>query len=185
MSLEVASGPEPQAALMDFESVYDAEAGYVWLSLRRLGVQASDLPDLTQEVFLRAFRGWAELDHSRPVRPWLFGVALRVALDFKRLARHRKEVASSPATLQLVDPAGRADEGLRFPQEVELFRQAIAQLEPKRKAVFILHELDGYSVPEIAESFKTPLNTVYSRLRLAWRDLRRAMHNPPPDPAHE
>jgi RNA polymerase sigma-70 factor (ECF subfamily) len=185
VSLELASGPVPRTALMDFESVYDAEADYVWVSLKRLGIQATDLPDLTQEVFLRAFRGWVQLDHSRPIRPWLFGVAVRVALDFRRLAHHRKEVSPSSGLVQLVDPARLADETLRFPQEIELFRRAIAALEPRRQAVFILHELDGYSVPEIAASFDAPLNTVYSRLRLAWRDLRRAMRHRRLSPGHE
>ena len=67
-----------------FRQIYEAELGYVYTSLRRLGVKVRHLEDLTHDVFLVVHRKLDDYDSSRPLRPWLFGIAYRVALDHKR-----------------------------------------------------------------------------------------------------
>jgi RNA polymerase sigma-70 factor (ECF subfamily) len=49
--------------------------------------------------------------------------------------------------------------------------KALDTLDLDRRAVFVLHELDELSMPEIAAALSIPLNTAYSRLRLARADL--------------
>ena len=51
---------------------------------------------------------------------------------------------------------------------------ALEQLELKRRAVFILHELDGYPIPEVAAALGVPTATAYSQLRLARQDFSKA-----------
>src|SRR5688500_6597311 len=75
-----------------FQSVYQAEVSYVWESLRRLGVHPADIEDLAHDVFVTAYDRLDDYDPSRPIRPWLFGIAYRVALDHRRSARVRREV---------------------------------------------------------------------------------------------
>ena len=58
-----------------FEAVFEAELGYVWTSLRRLGVQPRDLEDVAHEVFLKAYGSFSSYDSNRPIRPWLFAFA--------------------------------------------------------------------------------------------------------------
>src|SRR6266849_1516490 len=81
----------------DFDAIYGAEFPYVWHSLRRLGVQGRDLEDLTHDVFATAFRRRADYDPSRPMRPWLFGIAFRVASEFRRRAHTARVVADETA----------------------------------------------------------------------------------------
>jgi RNA polymerase sigma-70 factor (ECF subfamily) len=45
----------------------------------------------------------------------------------------------------------------------------------ERRAVFVMHEIDGLPVPEVAQALAVPLNTAYSRLRLARRDFATAI----------
>jgi RNA polymerase sigma-70 factor (ECF subfamily) len=45
--------------------------------------------------------------------------------------------------------------------------RALEKLPLEQRAVFVLHDIDGVSAPEIARALEVPLNTVYSRLRLA------------------
>src|SRR5262245_47602718 len=78
------------------EDLFKAESSYVWNTLRRLGVQERDLEDLTHEVFLTVHRRLGDYDATRPVRPWLFGIALRTALRYRELARHRRELVTEP-----------------------------------------------------------------------------------------
>ena len=164
--------------LKDFESVYRAEWAHVWLYLQRLGAEERELFDLTQEVFIRAFRAWHRCDFSRPLRPWLCGIAYHVMLGYRRLARHRLEIAVENAEAQDVNPSG--DDVVAHGEHRRLFLTLLKGMEIHRRAVFILHEIEGYTAPEIAEALAEPLNTVYSRLRLARRDFAavvREMHS--------
>ena len=57
-------------------------------------------------------------------------------------------------------------------QRCRILREALDKLDVKKRDVFVLHDIEGYSMPEIAEIVEAPLNTLYSRLRLARRELR-------------
>ncbi len=146
---------------------------YVWNALRRLGVRHEDLEDLTHDTFVAVYKQWAGYDSKRPLRPWLFGFALRVASDHRRLARHRFEV--SPDDEEQRDDAPNAADVLLQKERNAFAHAALAALELNRRAVFILHELDGSTVPEIAAAFEIPVATAYSRLRLAREDFAAAV----------
>jgi RNA polymerase sigma-70 factor (ECF subfamily) len=148
-----------------FRAMFDAEFDYVWTSLRRLGVQARDLEDVTHEVFIEVYARLDRYDRARPIRPWLFAFAFRFASDYRRLARHRVEVMDHPA--EPVAPALGADEALVERQAHALIAQALEAIDIDRRGVFILHELDECPMAEIASSLGIPLNTAYSRLRVA------------------
>jgi RNA polymerase sigma-70 factor, ECF subfamily len=143
---------------------------YVWNALRRLGVARDDLEDLTHDTFVAVFRQWQGYDPTRPLRPWLFGFALRIASDHRRLARHRLEVPADGA--EPADLAPGAVELLLQREREALAQQALQSIELGRRAVFILHELDGATLPEIAAALDLPLGTAKSRLRLAREDFQ-------------
>lgn len=151
-------------AEVSFESLYHQEFPYVVRSLRRLGVGPADLPDLCHEVFLAVFQKLNSYDPSRPVRPWLFGFAFRAASE-ARGRTHRRRETSDDALAEhpsLSDPHSSAESNLAR----TLVLEALSTLPEERRAVFILHDLDGCSAPDIASSLGIPLNTVYSRLRV-------------------
>ncbi len=175
---EVAAQPNTSAVpasttVPDFRSVYREQCPFVWRVVRRLGVRDTEVEDLVHDVFAAAYRSWASLDPSRPVRPWLYGVCFRVVGDHQRKHSTTRE---QPAE-RIVDTAG----GERGPAEVAERRQGLTlaqriidELELERRAVFVLHELEELQMPEIAQTLGIPLNTAYSRLRLARRDFEAA-----------
>ena len=73
----VASESEPRAVSVDFDSLYRAQFGFVWRSLRRLGVSLHALDDAAQEVFLVVHRRFHELSLERSPKAVLFGIAQR------------------------------------------------------------------------------------------------------------
>lgn len=151
--------------------VFAQEFRYVWNSMRRLGVHERDLEDVTHEVFVRVHDQWSLFELERPLRPWLFGIALGVAMNYRRLARHRVDlVAELP---DVSDPAQHAEASLERRQQAELVHAALQRVAIEQRAVLVLHELDGFSVPEIAATLGLSVNTAYSRLRLG-RDAFRA-----------
>jgi RNA polymerase sigma-70 factor (ECF subfamily) len=156
-----------------FRAVFEAEFDYVWLSLRRLGVQERDLEDVAQDLFVQVFRRLDIYDASRPLRPWLFAFAFRCASDWRRQARHRVELLG-----ERVEPAGlapSADDRLAREEDRALLHRALEQVEIHRRAVLILYELDEVPMREIADSLGIPLFTAYSRLRLARDELTAAL----------
>ncbi len=165
----MAAGATP----VDFRAVYAAEFGYVWNTLRRLGVQARDLEDLCHDVFVVVFRNLDAYDARRPMRPWLFGIAFRVASDYRRSARHRREVPREPTDVPSPSPA--ADDLVMRRERQHLVVRALEALERGRRAVFVMHDIDGHVMPDIAAALGIPLNTAYSRLRLARADFAAAV----------
>jgi RNA polymerase sigma-70 factor (ECF subfamily) len=158
--------PQPRAPEpVDFTALFHAESSYVWTTLRRLGVRDRDLEDLVHEVFLVVHRHLSDYDSGRPIRPWLFGIAFRVAAGYRRLARTQRELVSD--SVEAVDESAAADELVAAKQAQALVLEALDMIDIERKAILVMHEFDGQPVPVIAETLGVPLNTAYSRLRLA------------------
>jgi len=164
---KTARGPQyvdvSESELAAFDDVYKREFAYVWKTLGRLGVAPADVPDAVHDVFVVVYRRWSELDSTRSIRPWLFGVARRVAA-----ARRRKDrdVLSEP------EPIG--SDGALVPRR-DLLWKLLAALDDDRREVVILHDLEGYTGADIARMLGIPLFTVHSRLRLARAELAEAV----------
>jgi RNA polymerase sigma-70 factor (ECF subfamily) len=166
MARPVATEPGATGDPLDFETVFEQELGYVVHTLRRLGVREADVEDVAHDVFITVQRLLPTFEQSRPLRPWLFGIALRAAQNYRRRVVRRGEVTTDEFG-DTADDAPGADAHLEVKQARGLVLEALEALDDDRRAVFILHDLDGRPVPEIAEALSIPLNTAYARLRLA------------------
>jgi len=156
------------------ELAYREHFTHVWHTLRRFGVADRDLEDAVHEVFIVAHRRLDSFDRSRPIRPWLSGIAWRVASDDRKRARNRREMVGI-----VVEPAtGGPDaaQQVAAARDRELVHRALSELPDDQRVVFVMHEIDGFSMPEIRDALGAPLNTLYSRLRLARRKFRAAVH---------
>jgi RNA polymerase sigma-70 factor (ECF subfamily) len=149
----------PGTGLEIFDEIYEREFDYVSRTLGRLGVPHGDIADAVHEVFLVLYRRWNEVDRTRTLRPWLFGVARRLAANARTKRREALTNADTPAS---VDP---------LTAKRNLVWNALQELDEDRRTVIILHDLEGHTGAEIAELLDIPANTVHSRLRLARADL--------------
>src|SRR3954466_3471664 len=165
--------PAPAPERLDFREIFETQFSYVWHVLKRLGVAERDVEDLAQQVFLQVHGQLPKFVSTRPLRPWLFSFAYHAASNYRALSRHRVEL--SIVAPEQVDALPMADEQLITRQELELAELALSRVSLERRAVLLLHEVEGHSVPEIAESLSIPLNTAYSRLRLARQEYEQAV----------
>lgn len=149
--------------------VFDAHFSYVWISLRRLGVRESELEDQAHEVFLKVHTRLDDYDPGRPIRPWLFAFCVRLAGDYRRLARHRVEVLGAP--LEGVASERPADARIEAAEERALLTRALDAIDLDRRAVLVMHEIDEVPIPAVAEALGIPVATAYSRLRQARIDF--------------
>jgi RNA polymerase sigma-70 factor (ECF subfamily) len=158
----------------DLERLFRAHFSYVSHSLLRLGVPDRDVDDLTHDVFLTVHKRLPELDPDRPIRPWLFGVAFRHASEYRRRAPRRRELMMEEPP-EVEDDARAPDSEASGRQMRQQALRALAALDPDKRAVLVMHDIDGHTAPEIAEALGIPMNTVYSRLRAARERFREAV----------
>ena len=161
------------APKLDFRTMFELEMAYVMRTLRRLSVAPGDVEDLAHEVFIAAHAQLDRYDTSRPLKPWLFGFAFRIASHYRRKARRETPLVDTDA---LTAPTDAPDALLEKERKRQVVLDALDSIELSRRAVFVLHELDGFTCQEIAKSQDIPIGTVYSRLRLAREDFSAAIH---------
>jgi RNA polymerase sigma-70 factor (ECF subfamily) len=156
----------------EFSAAYREHVDFVWRVLARRGVATAELEDATQEVFVVAHRRWGAWDGQATMRAWLYGVACRVASTHHRGRRRAQRKHDS---LDAGPPEPGLDVRLEDRDRLAALAQAIDQLEPEDREIFVLAELESLTVPEIAQMLGRNLNTIYSRLRRARARIVRAM----------
>ena len=146
---------------------YQREIDYVFRTLRRLGVSPSEVDVLAQEVFLALRQSWREYDPARPLRPYLFGIAFRIASTHQR--RRRREVVLAVVEPDELSPG--PDQALQAKQTRAVVLAALEKLPLPRRAVLVMYDLDDVPMDQVAAALGIPLFTAYSRLRKARREL--------------
>lgn len=139
-------------------------------SLRRFGVVDSALDDAVQQVFIVAARKLSSIETSGE-KPFLMGVAVRVASDVRRTWRRRREVSESEAG-EPVDPQLSPEDLLDQKRALQMLDQVLSGMPIELRAAFTMFEIEGMTSPEIALALGIPLGTAASRLRRA-RELFR------------
>jgi RNA polymerase sigma-70 factor (ECF subfamily) len=156
------------AACLD---AFQKEVEYVYRTLRRLGTAVSEVEDLTQEVFLALRGSWIAYDPGRPLRPYLFGIAFRIASAHQR--KRNREVAFG--IVEVGDTGPGPDDALQAKQARALVLAALERIPLPRRAVLVMHDIDDVPVSDVASALAIPRFTVYSRLRKARRELESAL----------
>ncbi len=166
----------PSGQTLAFRALYDANVDFVWRNLRRLGVSMSEVDDRTQEVFVVAHRRWDSFEEQgHGPRAWLFQIVLWVVSDMRRhRRRHPEDADGGVAGANRSNPPPQLDD-LARKEAVEQLDRALSTMEVGRRAVFVLHEIEEMTAPEIAQTLDIPLNTVYSRLRVAREEFESAL----------
>ena len=149
-----------------FEDVYRDYYHFVWRNARRLGCSDDWAEDAAHEVFLIVNRRLAEFEGRSSVRTWLFSITYRVVHRLRRnRARYARGLDEYARTPRLVArPHERAD-------AQQTLMRLLAQLDERRRLVFILVELEGMTMEEVAGCLGIPTGTVGSRLRKARQHL--------------
>jgi RNA polymerase sigma-70 factor, ECF subfamily len=154
------------------EEIYKQHVDFVTRTLRRCGVDSSDLSDATQEVFLTVHRTLSDFEGRCSVTTWLFTICRSTARDRRERAYRRHEVRDDAAACSGFDNRADPDAQAQRNQMVRLLETLLAELVQEQREVFMLFEIEGFTGEEVAEAVGAPLGTVYSRLRLARQAFR-------------
>jgi RNA polymerase sigma-70 factor (ECF subfamily) len=145
----------------------------------RLGMSSADADDLVQATFLEVMRAAPRFDPSLPLRGWLYGLASIMARRHRRtLARTAKRLLGWASLTWSDSPKTPAAE-LDRDRELQRFQLAFMRISPKKREVFVLVVLEGLSGEDAARALQVPVNTVWTRLHHARRELREALEQTP------
>ena len=164
---------EENAPPLGLEALFEAHYADVWRLLRRFGVRSSELDDAAQEVFWVAARKLADIQAGRE-RSFLYGVALRVASNLLRKEKARPAATDLDSLPELHDKSPSPEQRLEQRRARELLDAVLLRLPLELRTVFILAELEGIPVKEIAELEEIPIGTASSRLRRAREEFSAA-----------
>jgi RNA polymerase sigma-70 factor (ECF subfamily) len=141
-------------------------ADWIWRTLRRFGVPERDVADVAQHVFVTFFQHAADVELGKEA-PYLAAVAVKVAANARRKRERSPEVLGEDLeSLRLT--AGRTPEDLLSEKQLrQELDQGLDTLPFEQRTVFVLYELEGFTLPEIAQALAIPLGTATSRLRRA------------------
>jgi RNA polymerase sigma-70 factor (ECF subfamily) len=157
----------------EFEQIFRAHSDYVWRTLRTLGVHPSHLDDALQETFLVVHQRLGEFRGDAELKTWIYAVTYRVAQNFRRKVHNHFSHAELPTTVPSSSPSPA--DSVAFDQAAHFVAAFCESLPVERRDVFVLCLLEERSAPEAAALLGVPLNTVYSRLRLARLEFRSAL----------
>ena len=166
--------PSPSAAPeTGLETIYRRHQGLVRWVLRARGVPQAALEDHVHDVFLAILRRLPERDPEVPMRTWVAGVARNVSFTHRRTAARQQQRA-----LRLVPPDDppRPDEVLERREAWQALSEFLDDLGPEQREVFVMVEVTGMRVSELAETMGMPANTLHSRLKVARTRFSQRFH---------
>ncbi len=159
------------------QAIYKEYFDFVWSSARHLGATSDVIDDVVQDVFIVIHSKLATLQRPEALRSWIYGIVRRTASDYRRSRRTRDAAGARlgaelksgrPSQLSPLDMAERN-------AELELLESVLAELDEPKREVFVMVEVLEMTVPEVVQSLEIPLNTAYSRLRLARQSFEEAL----------
>jgi RNA polymerase sigma-70 factor, ECF subfamily len=152
--------------------LFDRYASYIQRVLTRiLGYAEPERADLLHEVFVRALEKVAELKSARSLKPWLAGIAVFTAQEWLRRRKRRGpllppedgEARTAPQT----SPEAR--------QAVAAFYELVSRFDEHERSAFILRQLEGMSLQEVADTCDVSLSTARRRIDRAEAEFQRLL----------
>lgn len=165
-----------------FRNLYLAHRSEVHRIIYRLLGPAGDVEDVIQEVFIQVHRSIGNFRGQSKFSTWLHRVAVNVALQ--HLRRKRATVVSKSddrVEERAAEEGGQASpsESLETQERLQAVYRALDQISPKKRAVLVMHDMQGLSAQKIAELVGSPVFTVRTRLFYARREFYRRIVGDP------
>jgi len=157
--------------LVAFERLYRENERKVFGLCFRLSSDPALAEELTQEVFVRAWRKLSSFRGESAFSSWLYPLTVNVALSERRSRRRRDArivATEDPASLERAPRSPAPEAGFDL-------EKAMAALPPGARAVFVLHDVEGRTHEEIARLLGLAPGTSKAQLHRARRLLREAL----------
>lgn len=154
--------------------VYDDHVDFVVRMARGLGVPPSGVDDVVQDVFLVVHEKLATFEGRAQLRTWIARIVLNVVRSHRRA--YKKSRSHDPIDDEPIDAAGKTPDQIALErQAMRLLSQILEEMPDEQRTVFVLSEIEGLPMHEIASVEGVSANTASSRLRLARKVYERGV----------
>jgi len=175
------SGPISDEVLV--ETFHQLRDELVSTLLYLLG-NSDDAQDAAQEAFLKCWRSRHTMTDIQNLRAWIFRVGLNAAKDYQRSAWNRRSRPLPEDDVMIPVRDETPGQALEDQEAIDRLREAITQLRPEEKEVFLLRQNGELTYEQIAELRSAPVGTVKTQMRSALMKLRKVL-NPEPSMSDE
>lgn len=147
----------------------------------RLTGSTEDAEDLTQEVFIRAYRGIHRFRQQSQLSTWLYQIAHNACVDYLRRVKKAKVVSiqaheeERPGQAMVSDTQPLPEQRAVQRENIDALKECLQALSRSHRAVTVLRHMRHLSYQEIAAVMKLPLGTVKSHICRARQHLRDCM----------
>jgi RNA polymerase sigma-70 factor, ECF subfamily len=178
---ETPAGPPVDEAVLrpSFEEVYVQTSRFVLNKARRLGVEDSLLDDVMQEVFVAVYRRLNDFEGRSSVKTWVSGILVKLVQNYRRTQRRKGGAHAVSSTVvdpdEIADPRADPNAFAKRTHARQALRKLLEDLTEEKALVFVMVELEGMTVPEVAQLMGANVNTIASRLRVARSDFNLAL----------
>jgi RNA polymerase sigma-70 factor (ECF subfamily) len=139
------------------------ETRVMTIAARILGTR-DDARDVSQEVFLRAFKYLHRMDVQKPMEPWLVRITVNVCRDAGRRRQRRQDTFVDSEAPEPIDQAADPYAGLAQKRERLALRKALDSLPAKERLAIVLRDIEGLSTAEVALILQSSETTVRSQV---------------------
>ena len=166
----------------EFARLVDTYYEMIYRLSVRMVTNPQDAEDILQETFLKAYRHLKNFDGRSSVSTWLYRIATNEALMFLRRQKTEQISIDEPLDgeeneqepLQIVDWGSLPEDSLLSTESLAYLDQAVSELTPSLRVVFVLRDIQGLSTQETADVLgltETAVKTRLSRARLRLREM--------------
>ena len=159
-----------RGGVVAFKKLFDAYSSLVFNVALRMLRNRQDAEDITQDVFLHAYKSLAEFRCDSKLSTWLYRIAVNRSLNFLRKKKHERWLSLDFASGRREDPSEvlslqeNPQESLERTETERIVRDAIDSLPKMQRTAMLLHRYEGLSYEEIAEIMNVSVASVESRL---------------------
>jgi RNA polymerase sigma-70 factor (ECF subfamily) len=158
-----------------FEELVSAYQNRLFGAMLAMLGDRQDAEDITQEAFIRAYSKLETFQAKSSFFTWLHRIAFNLAIDLRRSEKraHRigtvtMDVATNDLVSAELSPASQCEQN----ETQRKIYEALSKIDPERRSVITLRDLQGMDYADIAEVLAIPVGTVRSRLHRARMELR-------------
>jgi RNA polymerase sigma-70 factor (ECF subfamily) len=159
----------------DLEAIFRVHFEDVYRIVRHLlgpSAPCADVDDVAQLVFIAIQKALPSFRGESKTSTWIYGIASRVVLSQLRSWRRQSRLKRAVEMERLRSvPARTPEQNISEREQALIVWSCLLRISPKKRVVYLLHEIEGLSGPEIAEALHLPEGTVWTRLYHARREL--------------
>ncbi|NIT13710.1 MAG: sigma-70 family RNA polymerase sigma factor [Candidatus Dadabacteria bacterium] len=171
-----------------FEQLLDRYGSKIlYFIMKKLNMSKPAAEDLMQEIFIKVIEKRDTFNTERKFSAWLYTIANNRCIDYMRVEMSKqtssldKEISAEQkgtSHLELIKSEGNNPEEYSYNKQIKVFvDEGVRELKEEMKEVFLLREIEGLSLKEISDITGAPINTVKTRLRSAYLNLREHLIN--------